>query len=142
RKHLGKIVGSRVAFRLGTGGGPEPDIAFIRKERMRLLKGGYVNGAPDLAMEIVSPDSITRDYYDKRHQYQAAHVREYWIVDPLERKVTLLRLDSRGTYREVRTVKGKLTSEVIKGFWVQTEWLWQDPLPDEIDTVFEIMKQA
>ena len=52
RKHLGKIVGSRVAFRLGAVGGPEPDIGFIRKERMRLLKGEYVNGAPDLAMEI------------------------------------------------------------------------------------------
>src|SRR5260370_5655412 len=70
RMKLGRIVGSRVAFRLNDRGGPEPDIAFVSKQRKGRIKTGYVDGPPDMAMEIVSPDSVTRDYYKKRDQYE------------------------------------------------------------------------
>jgi len=93
-----------------------------------------------LAIEIVSPDSVERDYVKKHSQYEAAGVQEYWIIDPLAEKVTLLRLDSTAKYREVRPVKGRLCSQVVKGFWLKIDWLWQHPLPDEIDTLLEIMK--
>jgi Uma2 family endonuclease len=140
RMDLGRIVGSRVAFRLSNRNGPEPDIGFVRKERRGRIKSGHVAGPPNLALEIVSPDSVERDYVRKRGQYEAAGVQEYWIVDPLEERVTLLRLDSSGKYREVRAVKGKLESQVVKGLWLKIDWLWQHPLPDEIDTVFQIME--
>ncbi|MHB1423275.1 MAG: Uma2 family endonuclease, partial [Gemmataceae bacterium] len=59
---LGEVFGSRVAFRLDEPQGPEPDIAFVRTERLHLVQRGFVDGPPDLAVEIVSPDSIERDY--------------------------------------------------------------------------------
>lgn len=132
KKRLGKVFGSRVAFRLDDVNGPEPDIAFVSKERADLVKRGCVDGPPDLAIEIVSPESIDRDYKKKRRQYQAAGVREYWIVDEIEGKVILLRLNKEGRYREVRPRKGILYSEVLPGLWLRPEWLWKNPLPDEM----------
>src|SRR5438132_61432 len=90
QKDLGKVYGSRVAFRLGEHQSPEPDIAFVRKDRLHLVQRGFVDGPPDLAVEIVSPESVERDYEKKRKQYQDAQVPEYWIVDEIEQKVTLL----------------------------------------------------
>jgi len=140
RKDLGKVFVSRVAFRLDDKNGPEPDIAFVRKDRLHLVKRGRVEGAPDLAVEIVSPDSIERDYGKKREQYERFGVREYWIVDELEEKVTLLRLQASGRYREVRPRKGVLQSEVLAGFYLRPEWCWQDPLPDELGLLEQMLK--
>jgi Uma2 family endonuclease len=126
---LGKVYGSRVAFRLAERQGPEPDIAFVRTDRLHLVQRGFVNGPPDLAVEIVSPESVERDYEKKRKQYQDAEVPEYWIVDEIEQEVTLLRLDLKGQYREARPRKGVLRSEVLPGFRLKPEWLWQSPLP-------------
>jgi Uma2 family endonuclease len=139
-KDLGEVFGNRIAFRLGGRNGPEPDIGFMRKSRLHLVRRGYVNGAPDLAVEIVSPDSVERDHVKKRLQYERAGVPEYWIVDELEKKVILLRLGRDGQYREVRPRKGELRSRVMRGFWIRPDWLWQSPLPDKMKTLALLLK--
>jgi Uma2 family endonuclease len=128
-KELGEVFGSRVAFRLDNANGPEPDIAFVRTERMHLAQRGYFKGPADLAIEIVSPESVERDYEKKRQQYEAAGFTEYWIVDEELEKVTLLRLDRAGNYREIKPAKGELHSSVLKGFWLRPDWLWIQPRP-------------
>jgi Uma2 family endonuclease len=138
-RDLGKIFGSRVAFRLDDVGGPEPDLAFLRKDRLHLVRRGYVQGPPDLALEIVSPESVERDYERKRLQYQQHGVAEYWIVDESERKTTLFRLGQDGEYREVRPRKGELHSKVLSGFWLRPDWLWQTPLPKKVDVLAQIL---
>lgn len=57
----------------------EPDISVICDKSKITDKG--CNGAPDWVIEIVSPGSITRDYFTKLFKYQTSGVREYWIVD-------------------------------------------------------------
>jgi Uma2 family endonuclease len=141
-KDLGKVYGSRVAFRLDDRNGPEPDVAFVRKDRLHLVQRGYVKGPPDLAVEIVSPESVDRDYEEKRRQYQEAGVTEYLIVDPMEQKVILLRLSPRGKYREVRPKRGEVHSEALPGFWLRPEWLWQDPLPNPLDVLMQLLSRA
>ena len=131
----GNIFGSRVAFRLDDLGSPEPDLAFVKKTRMHLARRGFFNGRPDLALGIVSPESVERDYLTKRAQFEEAGVPEYWIVDEMEQKVTLLRLGANGKYREVKPRKGELLSTVLRGFWLRPEWLWQDPLPRKRDVL-------
>ncbi len=138
-KDLGKVYGSRVAFRLDEYQSPEPDIAFVRKDRLHLVRRGFVDGRPDLAVEIVSQESVERDYEDKRQQYQDAGVPEYWIVDEIEQRVTLLRLDPRGRYREVKPRKGELHSEVLPGFRLRPAWLWQTPLPSELEVLTQLL---
>src|SRR3972149_3216640 len=55
-RDLGEVFVSRVAFRLSGKQGPEPDLAFVGKRRLKLVQRGFVAGPPDLAVEIVSPD--------------------------------------------------------------------------------------
>jgi Uma2 family endonuclease len=138
-RDLGKVFGSRVAFRINETNSPEPDIAFVSKQRLRVVRRGHVDGPPDLAIEIVSPESVERDYEQKRVQYERAAVREYWIVDELTEKVLLLRLDKKGKYREVRPRKGVLHSAVLAGFWLRPAWFWQKPRPKKTDVLAEVL---
>jgi Uma2 family endonuclease len=138
RNKLGRVFGSRVAFKLSEKNSPEPDISFVRAEHLQRVKCGHVAGAADLAMEIVSPDSIERDYYYKHDLYEKYGVPEYWIIDERDQSVTLLRLKQK-KYRQVRPRKGELHSKVLTGFWLRPEWLWQSPLPDEFETLEQIL---
>lgn len=56
--------------------------------------------SPLLVVEVVSPDSVKRDYRHKRSEYAALEIPEYWIVDPLESKVSVL-LWNDGLYEEI-----------------------------------------
>jgi Uma2 family endonuclease len=139
RKKLGKVYPLQVAFRLNDRNSPEPDIGFVLTRHLDRVRRGYVLGAPDLALEIVSPDSIERDYEKKRRQFEAAGVREYWIVDGMAKSVTLLRLNAKAKYREIQPRKQRLQSQVIDGFWIDPSWLWQTPRPDELEILEQIL---
>jgi len=65
----------------------EPDISVICKPE-KLNDKGCV-GAPDWIIEIVSPGSRRIDYYVKLFKYRSADVREYWIVDPEKKLLTV-----------------------------------------------------
>ena len=69
----------------------EPDILVIC-EKDKLDKKGC-HGAPDWVIEIVSPSSRRLDYYKKLAYYERAGVREYWIVDPEKKKITVYDLE-------------------------------------------------
>jgi len=140
RKDLGKVYVSRVAYRLSEHGGPEPDIGFVKKSRLGRVKRGYVAGPPDLAVEVVSPDSIERDYEKKRDLYEKAGVKEYWIVDEIEKKLTVLRLGKTGRYKQVPEKEGVIHSKVVPGFWLRDVWLWTPPLPDPLETLELLLK--
>ncbi len=60
----------------------QPDILFIAQERLDIVQEKYIVGAPDLIIEILSPSNWLDDRRDKYTVYEAAGVREYWIVDP------------------------------------------------------------
>jgi Uma2 family endonuclease len=140
-RELGRVYGSRVAFRLDKANGPEPDLAVVLTRHYHRIKPGRVEGPPDLAMEIVSPESVERDYDAKRKLYEQHGVPEYWIIDEEERKVTVFRLDGRGKYRVVRPRKGVYHSQVLTGFWLDPRWLWQDPLPNVVHVLQLILGQ-
>src|SRR5204863_8223416 len=85
-----------------------PDLMFISNARLRLLKPTHIEGAPDLIMEIVSPDSESRDRREKYLDYQAAGVCVYWIIDPLSRTIEVYTLSRDKKYRRIVEVEGKL----------------------------------
>lgn len=138
-RKLGEVFGSRIAFRLGDLQSPEPDIAFVQSDRLHLVRKTFIDGPPDLAIEIVSPDSVERDYVRKRSLYEAARVREYWIIDEDLKKLLVLRLDRAGKYREARKRDGIIRSTVVPGFWLRTAWLWQEPRPSRTEVLEEIL---
>lgn len=141
KRKLGRVHGSRVACRLDDANAPEPDLLFVAEKNSGRLHRGGVDGPPDLAIEIVSPESVQRDYELKRRLYQRFAVSEYWIIDEHERRVTLLRLDARGRYREVAARKGIYRSQALAGFWLEPDWLWQRPLPDELEILGQLLAE-
>ena len=70
---------------------PEPDIVLVRDGRPGVLEGRWVEGAPDIVVEILSTDR-NRDLIRKRQIYAEAGVLEYWPIDPLNDTVTQLEL--------------------------------------------------
>lgn len=82
----------------------EPDVLVICDEEKLDEKGCH--GAPDWAIEIVSPGSVKMDRKIKLFKYRTAGVREYWIVDPAERTVGVhcFSRDEEKTYTFQETV--------------------------------------
>jgi Uma2 family endonuclease len=110
--------------------GREPDVLFIASERLRLLQNNYLDGGADLAIEVISPDSRTRDRRDKYQEYEQAGVREYWIIDPIRQQAQFYRLNSAGAFCQIAVGDdGIYHSDVLEGLWLEVDWLWQEPLP-------------
>lgn len=65
----------------------EPDISVICDKNKITDRG--CNGAPDWVIEIVSSSSRKMDYYKKLFKYRTGEVREYWVVDPDKKVVTV-----------------------------------------------------
>ena len=125
----GKVVFSRYAFRLSEFHAPEPDVAYVRPERVELVEEGGMRGGPDIAVEVVSRESRHRDYDDKRRLYEEAGVPEYWIIDPIQKRVEFLVLEE-GRYQLAALEENRLfRSRALPGFWIDVDWLLADPLP-------------
>ncbi len=57
-----------------------------------------IRGAPDLVIEVISPSTSSRDAILKRRRYERAGAREFWMVHPVDRMVTVFRLGADGTF--------------------------------------------
>ena len=77
------------------------DVYVVTTEQVMefLDESAVCQSPPLLVVEVVSPESIKRDYRYKRSEYAALEIPEYWIVDPIESKVTVLLLEE-GLYED------------------------------------------
>lgn len=116
----------------------EPDLLFVSRERMDRLGDRFLDGAADVVVEVVSPDSRRRDRVEKVADYEAEGVREYWLIDPRRREVELRRLGQDGRYRLIEPEEGIFTSEAILGFRLRIDWLWRQPMPKVLDAAREL----
>ncbi len=113
--HLGKVFFAPVDVRLGPHDIVEPDLLFVRQDRLNILDSGrYVMGRPDLVVEIISPSSRKTDQGAKFDLYERTGIPEYWLVDPTTRRCQLFTL-REGRYEEVAPVEGRLHSIVLPG---------------------------
>ncbi len=97
----------------------EPDVAYIRPSRIPDRK--KPSDGADLVMEVVSGSAKdrNRDYKEKREEYAAAGIPEYWIVDPETKTVTVLKLvDSKYTVHGEYKSGSIAISAVLPGFEV------------------------
>jgi len=60
----------------------QPDIMFIAQDRLEIVREQFIEGAPDLIVEVLSPGNARHDRYTKFRLYLEAGVKEYWIADP------------------------------------------------------------
>lgn len=124
KKHdAGKVYDAPIEVILANWANPvQPDIVFITKERLHIVKRSRIEGAPDIVVEVLSPSNWLTDRREKFEIYAKAGVREYWIVNPNARTIELFvlregRYELIGKYGIGETVR----SEVLPGFEVKVE---------------------
>lgn len=97
-----------------------PDVAFVSKKRTVLLEAdedGFLLGAPDLAVEVLSPGDRAGRVREKVADYLAAGTLVVWVVDPARERVTVYRaLFSPTILRRGEEVEG---GDVLPGFRVE-----------------------
>lgn len=80
----------------GEGDFIEPDIIFVRRERIEIIKEHGIEGVPDLIVECVAPETAERDRGLKRERYGLLGVPEYWVFDADNRTLEIYRSDGTG----------------------------------------------
>jgi len=125
-RRLGEAGIAPTGIRLPTQPVPvQPDIFFIAAGRADVQIGHYVEGAPDLVVEILSPSNWMYDRQEKFKVYQDAGVREYWIIDPRAQTVEVFTLQD-GAYTLVNRwgAGARAQSQVIAGFEIAIDELF------------------
>jgi len=110
--------------------GRNPDLAVVLRGAPKDWRRRRIAA---LAAEVVSRGSIHRDYVTKREEYLAYGLLEYWIVDPLERKVTVLTRRGDAWHEAVLRDDQVIASLVLPGFATTVAELWIGLDEDEDD---------
>jgi Uma2 family endonuclease len=134
---LGEVFGWQLMTRLSPRIRRVPDLMFVAKDRLQYLRMYHLEGPPDLALEVVSRDSVDGDWREKYYDYQAAGVREYWVIYPAHQRVEAYRLVD-GAYQSIPHDQGRVASSVLAGFYLREEWLWRAELPKVSEALQEI----
>jgi Uma2 family endonuclease len=115
---LGEVFGAETGFKLSSN--PDtvlgPDVAFVSNEKIPPtgIPVKFWPGAPDLAVEVVSPGNTRREIEEKIEEYLAAGVSLVWIINPKHRAVTIHRANVEPV---VLTESDTLNGEnVVPGF--------------------------
>ena len=103
----------------------QPDVLYIAQDRRGIVKTKFIEGAPDLAVEVTSVSTARLDRKVKLDAYERAGVREYWIVNPRTRFVEVYALEQseyslRGEYGPGE----QLASVVLPGLALLTDALF------------------
>lgn len=141
RLDLGRILNGPAVVRLRPGLDYEPDVFFVPRDRLADLGEEYFSGPPGLVVEVASQGTRMHDLRTKASAYRQHGVGEYWVVDPGRKLVIrhLLPAETQAPYQASEHAQGRLESEAIPGFWLDVSWLWQDPLPDELRCLQQIL---
>jgi Uma2 family endonuclease len=134
---IGKVFGNSYQMKLEIGGtirGREPDVIYVAKRNFQRITERFLDGPADVAVEVVSVDSEERDRIEKFREYEAAGVREYWLIDPRKPSAEFFKLSVQGRFEPINIdEKGTFRSEAVEGFWLKTEWLLNDEPPELAD---------
>jgi Uma2 family endonuclease len=91
---LGAMFDSSTAFKMKSGNKRSPDVSFMAKERLQGLDDlpdGFLEGAPDLAVEILSPSNTVEEIHNKLVEYFDNGARLVWVIHPKEQYVLVYR---------------------------------------------------
>ena len=91
RHHLGQAWFAPLDVVFGPITLVEPDLLFVRADRLEVVTEREITAAPDLVVEVISPSSTRTDRGRKRALYQEVGVAEYWVVDCDLRQIEIWR---------------------------------------------------
>ena len=126
-KKLGVTCDSSTAFTLKSGNKRSPDFSFVSKERLqglRRLPKGFFQGAPDLAIEVISPSNTFEEIHTKLVEYFDNNCRVVWVINPDERSVVVYRQPQPD--RLLKMTDSLDGEEVIPGFTLPVAQLFAE----------------
>lgn len=127
---IGRVVGSPFVMSVNDRR-REPDLQVILKTNSGQLTNTEMIGAADICVEIVSPESVERDYVDKLREYERAGVREYWLFDLGRKESQFWRLNEQATYTHIHPdADGFYTTPLLPRFKLPVATLWAEEQPD------------
>lgn len=117
RKSLGKVYVAPLDTIFDEHTVLQPDILFVRRDRLDIVTKEAVNGAPDLVVEVLSPSTFHKDLRRKMAVYSQFGVSEYWVVDPETQVIELYCRTKQGLELDRRFSVGEtFESRLLAGF--------------------------
>ena len=115
----------------------QPDIVVVCDKTQ--IKETHIEGAPSLAVEIISPSSAMQDRMRKMQLYAEAGVREYWIVTPYPLMVEIFLLDGKN-YRIHKAFDRNdiLASGIFRNLRINLKEVFKFPLSPEEKKIYEV----
>ena len=93
----------------------QPDVCFLTADRVRATEGqDYIQGAPDLAVEVISPSESAADVEHKLKLLLAAGAQAVWLIYPESRRVHVFLPDGTGA---IRTMGDTLSAPFLLAGW-------------------------
>ncbi len=127
-KNAGHVIGSGYKVRIDDQRGAMPDVQFYARGNLPVdQEKGLERGRPDLAVEVISPTSRSKDSVRKLHDYASIGVPEYWLIDAEAR--TLERLVLRDeVYSIVEALEGDAVfrPDGFEGLKIVLSELWEE----------------
>lgn len=108
-RHVGIMFDSSTGFTMSNGNVRCPDVSFMVSGRLPggIPPQGFVEGAPDLCVEVISPSEDQRDSWIKIGEYFESGAQQVWHVFPEKRRIVIHRsMDDVSTYTEADIVEG------------------------------------
>lgn len=124
---LGEVFDAPLDLTLGDLTVVQPDILYISGEQRDIIKETRIDGAPLLAVEIISESSRRKDRLRKRQIYQEAGIQHYWLVDPYEKTMECLTLrDGEYVLATSGMDEDTITHPNFPGLSIPLAELWRD----------------
>lgn len=127
RNRLGVVFWAPLDVVLSNEDVVQPDILFVSNERREIITEDNISGAPDLVVEILSPSTADRDRELKRGLYARFGVREYWIADPDQSSIQVVRWGPGGEESVQAYDSGNVLSSVLPGMSIPLDRVFADP---------------
>ena len=130
REKLGAVVDSSTGFWMQNENCRAPDVSFVSKVRLRGFKSAprsFLNAAPDLAVEILSPHNTRAEIQERLKDYFSSGTKLVWIIDPETKSAEICYSLEK---RRLISPNGELNGEeVVPGFRYKLpdlfpEWNW------------------
>lgn len=117
----------------------EPDLLVVLNANLEVIqRGPWIEGAPDLIVEILSPSSIRTDWVRKSALYAIVGVKEYWIVDPANRSIVVQSLmNGQFVQSGVYAQDSVLQSPLLDGFALDLQ-----PVFAQLDVLVEASPES
>jgi Uma2 family endonuclease len=138
---LGILLGSRTAVEIHQFRGRLPDLLFVRQERMGIVQQKAVYGAPDLVLEVISPNDRPSDIIALETDYRSIGVPEIVFIDQRRPAVRFLRRRQDDYVEEIVTA-GTIVLEALDALRLEIDWLFLEPRPGIRATIEALLAQT